>query len=42
VAWGLFSSFFWEGLIMVELYLWCGLVAVTYGAVVTLINSKPY
>ncbi len=41
MAWGLFSLFF-GGFVMVELYLWCGLVAVTYGAVVTLINSKPY
>lgn len=40
MAWGLFSSFFWEGVAMVELYLWCGLVSVTYMAVVSLINSK--
>ena len=43
MAWGLFSLLlFLEGVAMVELYLWCGLVSVTYMAVVSMINSKSY
>ena len=42
MAWGLFSSFFLEGVVMAEVYLWCCFAAVTYGAMVTLNNSKPY
>ena len=37
-----FLFFFLGGFVMVELYLWCGLVSVTYMAVVSLINSKSY
>ena len=33
---------FLEGVVMAEVYLWCCFAAVTYGAMVTLNNSKPY
>lgn len=42
MARGLFLFFFLEVVAMAELYLWCVLVAVTYGAVVTVVNSRPY